>query len=274
MNSTKPESTNELQTSFEPLRVAFVCIALLLGFIVTAHAAESGTGELSIQDGDTLRIVPSLSTEVKIHISGLIAEVTVHQRFRNDGAAWMEGQYVLPLPTGAAVHDLKLHIGERVIVGEIREKLAAQAEYSAAMLQGKKASLVEQGSGNLFRTAVANVAPGEMIDVEIGYWQRVDYRDGQFSVGFPLTYTERYPLSTQSDESAKKQESSVDSTSALIAGTSPEVSIVAELEPGLPLQQVDSPSHPIAIEQTGQATCCFGRTKYRLRHPNIAFFNG
>ncbi len=252
MTPTRFKPIDELQTRFEPLRIAFVCIALLLGVMATAHAAVPGTGELSIQDADAPRVVPSLSTEVKITISGLIAEVAVHQRFRNDGAAWMEGQYLLPLPTGAAVHDLKLHIGERVIVGEIREKLAAQAEYAIAMQQGKKASLVEQASGNLFRTSVANVAAGEMIDVEIGYWQRVDYRDGQFSLSFPLTYTERYPLSTQGEASAKTQEVSNDSANMPIVGASPEVSVVAELEPGLPLQQVDSPTHAIVIEQTGQ----------------------
>ena len=89
------------------------------------------------------------------------------------------------------MHALTLRIGQRLIVGEIREKEAARSEFVAAVASGRKASLVEAHSANLFRTAIANVAPGESVEVEIGYWQQVDFRDGEFSLVFPLTYTPR-----------------------------------------------------------------------------------
>jgi len=51
-------------------------------------------------------------------ISGMLARVSVIQRFRNPAATWAEGIYVFPLPESAAVDRLRLRIGERLIEGE------------------------------------------------------------------------------------------------------------------------------------------------------------
>lgn len=239
---------------FEPLRVVFAVLALLLGFAACARAAEPTRGELRVESAaGEVRIVPSLSTEVDVAVAGLIAEVRVHQRFRNDGGAWMKGEYLLPLPENAAVHDLTLHIGERTIVGEIREKEQARSEFAAAVASGRKASLVEAANGNVFRTAVANVAPGETVDVEIGYWQRVDFRDGVFSLDFPLTYTPRYAVAAasgfQTDTATVAAPAPVENVAS--TGASPEVAIRVDLDPGLPLDRVDSPSHAVSIDRRG-----------------------
>ena len=128
-------------------------------------------------------IVPSaLWTEVEIRANGLVQRVRVLQKFRNDTAAWLEGVYVFPLPEGAAVDRMRLHIGDRVVEGEIRERAEAKAEYEAAKAAGQRASLVEQERPNIFTTSVANVGPGDEIAVEIEYQDRVLYRDGRFSL--------------------------------------------------------------------------------------------
>ena len=75
-------------------------------------------------------------------VTGLVARVHVRQEFRNDGAEWVEGVYVFPLPDEAAVDQLRMTIGERIIEGEIREKAEAKKEYEQAKAEGKKASLV------------------------------------------------------------------------------------------------------------------------------------
>jgi Ca-activated chloride channel homolog len=251
MSNDRPDINAELRGGFEPLRIVFVLVALLLGVIASARADEAGTGQLQIvgTDGER-RAIASMDTDVHFQVSGLIAEVAVHQHFRNDGTAWLEGHYVLPLPTGAAVHTLKLHIGERVIVGEIREKQQARAEYAQAMAQGKKASLVEQTHGNLFRTAIANVAPGETVEVEIGYWQRVEYKEGVFSLSFPLTFTERYSMHEGALDSAGAAPDSA-AVTVTRSDAAPRVSISVELDAGLALERVDSPSHAIDIRQSG-----------------------
>lgn len=241
--------------------------AALLGIAAFAQTASADSGALRIVRADGSRTeVASLDTTVDLAIHGLVAEVRVKQRFRNDGELWQQGQYLLPLPEGAAVHAMTLRIGERVIIGEIREKEQARSEFAQAVASGRKASLVEAQSANLFRTAIANVAPGETVDVEIGYWQQVDFRDGEFSVVFPLTYTPRYggapaesvaPAGAVDEVAAAMPDASAAETPVVAAAPaarvgSPTVVITASLDAGVPLARVESSTHTLAIHETKQ----------------------
>jgi Ca-activated chloride channel family protein len=133
-----------------------------------------------------------VDTVVEAQVSGMIARVTVRQQFRNDSSDWMDAVYVFPLSEKAAVDRLEMHIGERVIVGEIREREAARKVFESARQAGQRASLVEQERPNLFTSSLANVPPGESVAVEIGYLESLDYTDEQWSLRIPLTITPRY----------------------------------------------------------------------------------
>ncbi len=109
---------------------------------------------------------PLLSTEVDMTINGMVARTIVRQTFSNDSNEWIEGVYVFPLPDESAVDHLRMKIGNRIIVGEIKEKKKALKIYNEAKKQGKKAILLEQERPNVFTTSVANIAPGEIVDVE------------------------------------------------------------------------------------------------------------
>ena len=56
----------------------------------------------------------------------MLADVTLTQRFQNDTARWIEAVYVFPLPEESAVTGMRMVIGDRVVVGRIKEKKAAQ----------------------------------------------------------------------------------------------------------------------------------------------------
>lgn len=133
-----------------------------------------------------------LAMDVDIGVTGIVARVTVEQRFRNDGANWVEGIYVFPLPDDAAVDHLVMQIGSRRIVGEIQRREEAKRTYERARAAGQPASLVEQERPNLFTSSVANIAPGQEIVIEIAYLQTVAYAQGRFSLRFPMTLTPRY----------------------------------------------------------------------------------
>ena len=62
-------------------------------------------------------------------VTGNVVRVQVTQTFTNPSNDWIEGLYVFPLPTDCAVDELRMQIGERTIVGEIRERPAAHAAY-------------------------------------------------------------------------------------------------------------------------------------------------
>ena len=129
----------------------------------TIGLGDVGQGSLLFATDSPGRYIPAAvqSTEVEIEVRGLVVEATVSQRFTNSGDEWLEGVYVFPLPQKAAVHAMRLEIGERVIEGQIKEREAARTVYQQAKNQGRKASLVEQERSNVFTTSVANIGPGE-----------------------------------------------------------------------------------------------------------------
>ncbi len=114
--------------------------------------------------------------------------------FGTRAPSYAEAVYALPLADDAAVDRLLMQVGERVIEGEIHERQRAERIYGEARAAGQRASLVRQTSANLFTTAVANIAPGETIDITIEYLQTARYDAGEFSLRVPLTLTPRYGL--------------------------------------------------------------------------------
>ncbi len=143
-------------------------------------------------DGATGFLAPSLATEVRMAVSGTVQRVTVRQHFVNPSNAWLEGVYVFPLPERSAVDHLVMQIGDRRIVGEIKERSEAHAIYEEAAADGRQASLVSAERPNLFTTAVANIGPGETVVVEIGYQAAVTVENGRYSLRFPMVVAPRY----------------------------------------------------------------------------------
>ncbi len=179
--------------------LSFAAAILLLSMFISIYAKasaelhESQAGQLMFKGNDG-RYQPSLhlSSSADVSISGLIAHVTLSQSFSNHTDQWQEGVYVFPLPENAAVNHMQMTIGERVIVGEIKEKHKAKAIYQKAKRAGKRATLSEQLRPNLFSHRVANIGPNQTVEIRITYIHTTTYKNGQFSWRLPMTITPRY----------------------------------------------------------------------------------
>lgn len=178
--------------------VNFWCCVVMLAFCFIAHPVQAQTNEdvttgtLYFEAPGSRIEAPRVHTAVTMHVSGIIARVEVRQQFHNPSEEWVEGVYAFPLPENSAVNQLRMEVGERVIVGEIREKLQAQQLYEQARNAGQRATVVHQQRPNIFRTSVANIGPQETVSVTIAYLQILDQQGGRYSVRFPLTITPRY----------------------------------------------------------------------------------
>ncbi len=218
---------------------------------------QSGTLLMRMQAG--YRIATRMNTDIELKVSGLVARVSVRQKFLNDGPEWVEGIYVFPLPDDAAVDRLRMHIGERFIEGEIREKDQARKEYEQAKTEGKKASLVEQQRANLFTTSVANIGPGEEITIEIEYLQNLKYDEGTFSLRFPLTLTPRFipgaPLPSRkgsgwAPDTTRVSDASLITPPVVVESEDHKVTLNANINAGVPLEIVASRYHPIHVQES------------------------
>jgi Ca-activated chloride channel family protein len=165
---------------------------IAIPFLLLLVAAAASAQELLVKTGETYTSAPALETTAHLRIRGMVLRGEVTQKFHNDAASCVEAVYTFPLPENAAVDTLRMKIGERVIEGEIKEKGEAHQVYEQAKSEGKKASLLDQQRSNIFRVAIANIGAKDDVVVTIEYQQTVDYRDGIFSVRFPMTVAPRY----------------------------------------------------------------------------------
>ena len=219
---------------------------------------------LKTVSGQTPIPAPLLKTTVTMTISGLIARTTVSQQFSNPSDEWAEGVYVFPLPDQAAVDHLRMKIGERIIEGQIQERAQAKQTYAKAKAKGQRASLVEQERPNIFTTSVANIAPHAPITIEIEYQEMVRYDQGRFSLRFPMVVGPRYipgqpqdiqePPSSQSGLGWAPNSDQVPDASRITPpvqhpsqGLLHPIALQIDLAPGMLLQKIESPTHPITI---------------------------
>jgi Ca-activated chloride channel family protein len=247
-----------------------VCVVLLLLWTTPARADEGGPRPPRVTEGTLLwrsaqqptpTPAPVLATDVEIRVTGLVARAIVRQQFSNPSGEWAEGVYVFPLPEDAAVDHLTMRVGERVVEGVIRERIAARKAYEQARQQGQRASLIEQERPNVFTTSVANIAPGAAIAIEIEYQQMIRYDAGRFRLRFPMVVGPRYiPGTVALGASGTGWAPDTDAVHDASRITPPvrrpskgainPVTLRVELDAGVPLAGVESPYHPIHVSPT------------------------
>jgi hypothetical protein len=115
-----------------------------------------------------------------------VASATVTRQYANSSDAPIEAVYIFPLPHDAAVYDLEIRIGNRVIRSVIHEREQAKRVYEAAKAEGKRAALLEQERPNIFTASVANIMPNDQISVRVRYVQPLKWEDGRVRLVFPM----------------------------------------------------------------------------------------
>ncbi|HKA32610.1 MAG TPA: VIT and VWA domain-containing protein [Candidatus Binatia bacterium] len=202
-----------------------------------------------IENADqTVDRFPLKDTNVEVDISGVIADVVIRQTYSNDGTRPISGRYIFPLSTRAAVHGMKMTIGNNVIIAKIKEREAAQKEFQEAQSQGKSASLLQQQRPNVFSMNVANILPGDNVEIELRYTEILVPTDKTYEFVYPTVVGPRY--SSQPPEGAAETDQWVKSP-YLAEGTEPptKFNITTRLSTGVPLQEIAVTSHDTDILQ-------------------------
>ncbi len=159
---------------------------------VTPNDMQAGSLLLKSNESGKYLEAPRVATDFNVTISGPTGRTIVTQRFENPADGWVEGVYVFPLPENSAVDTLKIIAGNRVIVGEVKERREAQIIYEEAKASGQAASLLEQERPNMFTNSVANIGPGETVIVQIEYQETIKQSSGVYSLRLPLVVAPRY----------------------------------------------------------------------------------
>ena len=232
---------------------SFWCAVALcfLGFTRAARAEGDPTQKtlspyFVVENGDpNIDGLPLTATKVDVAIAGVIADVTVTQSYENRGKRPIHARYVFPASTRAAVHGMRMTIGNRVVVAKIKERDQAKREFEHAKETGKSASLLEEDRPNVFTMSVANILPGDHIDVTLNYAELLVPTSAVYEFVFPTVVGPRY--SNQPSAGAKPRDKFVASP-YLPEGkeSSASFELTGTLSSGIAISDLSSPSHKVS----------------------------
>ena len=208
--------------------------------VAAADRSPHGEGSLVTRRDGKLVDVSLEHTEVAIRVDGPLVEATVTQRFRNPYATKIEAVYLFPLPVGAAVNQLTISSGGRTIRGTIQERAKAKPTYVVAREQGLVTALLAQERPGLFTQWIASLEPSAAVEVTLTYVQPLSYADGGYELVFPMMTGPR-PAAVGAAPAGAGPRSSRD------------LGLRVELDAGVPIEAIESPSHRIAIDRPAGA---------------------
>ena len=210
-------------------------------------------------DGQPRGVCPLKSTGVKAEITGSLARVTVTQDFENPYPDKIEAVYTFPLPRMAAVDDMTMLVGDRVVLGKIKRREEARAIYEAARNRGHVASLLDQERPNIFTQHVANILPGNKVRITIRYVETLKYEAGSYEFVFPMVVGPRYipgqPAGRQGGGWSPDTDRVPDASRITPPVTPPgtraghDISLEVTLDAGVPVDSLESPTHDSVIER-------------------------
>jgi Ca-activated chloride channel family protein len=221
---------------------------------------EMRAGALLLRhEGERQVEAPLVATDADLDVSGPTARARITQLFHNPTDHWVEAVYVYPLPEGGAVDTLKMVVGDRIVVADVKERKTAQAIYAQAKAEGRKATLMEQERPNVFTNSVANIGPGESVLVQIEYQEPVHQSGNEFSLRIPLVVAPRYnpaPVVQTVDFDGRGWGRAPDQATA--ADPVPDR---ARIEPPVLDPRLNPPINPVAITVRLRAGFALGEVK-------------
>ena len=171
--------------------VVFGLVSGALGASVPAKITQGTLRAIGPED-NPLGDCPLEHTDVQVSISGFVAYVQVTQKFANPFKDKIEAVYTFPLGAEAAVTDMTMKVGDRVIRGIIKPREEARQIYEQAKARGHVASLLDQERPNIFTQSVANIEPGKRIEITISYTELLKYGGGKYEFVFPMVVAPRF----------------------------------------------------------------------------------
>ncbi|MDF5717360.1 MAG: VIT domain-containing protein [Rhizonema sp. NSF051] len=224
---------------------------------IKVNPSNPRLGGLYVNTDEQQLVFPLKHTNLQAKITGNVSRVEVTQTFENPFTKPLEAIYVFPLPDEAAVDDMEIKIGDRIIKGSIKKREEAQKIYEQAKQQGRTAGFLEQERDNIFTQSLANIKPGEQIDVTIRYTNSLKFEKGNYEFVFPMVVGLRFIPGTPIDSSGDTER--VPDASRINPPVIPQdmrskhdINVAVEIDAGVPISDVRSPSHQIQIEHFEQ----------------------
>ena len=198
MGKTHWITIHQGETIMKVILKLILSFVVLFTFLPSAGLADQDNDKtlspyFVVKGGDaSVDRFPLKETKADVHISGIIADVMVTQLYVNEGSCPINARYVFPASTRAAVYGMKMKIGDHIVTARIQERKAAQQTFEKAKKEGKSASLLDQERPNVFTMNVANILPGDRVEIELRYTELLIPTAGVYEFAYPTVVGPRY----------------------------------------------------------------------------------
>jgi Ca-activated chloride channel family protein len=184
--------------------------------------------------------VATAPTELEASVVGPLCELVLRRHFRNEEEVPVDTELWFALPVGGAVDQLTVTVGERVMRTQVVGREAAAAQYVEAANQGRLATVLEQQDRDLVVQRIANVLPGEDIEIELRLVAPVERHQGVWELVLPLTVAPR--LQDPGGEGPVYRTGAPEAD-PLAVPLRDRVNATISVQTGLPVRWIESPSH-------------------------------
>jgi Ca-activated chloride channel family protein len=137
-------------------------------------------------------ILPLKGVECDFSVVSGIAEVSMTQVFRQENTKPLDCEYLFPLPADASVYFCEADINGRTIRAQVRERQEARQLAAEKKAAGFRTALVESERDNLFTLSLGNVQPGDLLVIQLKYFQTLRSLAGALSLEIPFCPGIRY----------------------------------------------------------------------------------
>jgi Ca-activated chloride channel family protein len=164
---------------------------------------------------------------VSVEIDNQVATTRIEQVFVNRTERPAEGNYIFPLPVGAAVSNLVMWVDGKPIQAKILDADQARDIYNEIVRRMRDPALLEYVGAGAIQASVFPIQPRSEVKIEIEYGQLLPVEDGLVHYEYPLR-TDQFTMQPVEQISISVKVASNDKIGAIY-----------------------SPTHPIAISRDG-----------------------
>ena len=135
--------------------------------------------------------VPLINVSVVGDMIDCFGSVTVTQTYENRYTRPIEAKYMFTLADGSIISAFKMTVGSRLMVGVIKNKSTAYADYSTAKDYGRRTALLVKNK-DLYSISIGNILPNEQITITFTYLTELPFDSNGFKYVLPTNIAPLY----------------------------------------------------------------------------------
>jgi hypothetical protein len=126
--------------------------------------------------------IPLKNININIKIVENLARVEIEQEYENNSPVALETTYNFPISSEAVFDSFKAIVGEKVIVGQIKELEQARTEFRERVAAGETVAISEinPATQDIMTVKIGNLMPYQRITIKYSYIEQMDIKLNDF----------------------------------------------------------------------------------------------